>query len=50
MPPFPLSLDCHTLLLAEVASGATSSHDDSQTAVSGVCQLWSVDTGRYSGQ
>lgn len=49
MPPFPLSLDCHSLLLTEVASGAISSHDDSQTAVTGVCQLWSVDTGSTLG-
>lgn len=49
VPPFPLSLDCHSLLLTEVASGATSSHHDSQTAGTGVCQLWSVDTGSTLG-
>lgn len=35
VPPFPLSFDPYSLLFTQVASGATSSHDDSRTAVTG---------------
>lgn len=35
VPPFPLSLDCPSPLLTQVASGATSSRDNTRTAVTG---------------